>query len=233
MSLKSSVRTFLTTDSRGELGADGLLLTAGAFGALAGVAFLIEWLTPGSIETASPALGFVIWLFTVAGFLVGPLLAWKLHGRHFDGRGILAVVIGLFVGGAVMQATAMVVAGLSYLVGLLFSGEFTGPLIMLTILAAAALGVVVWIMVDAVRDLSASRRNHVALDVWRIVALTAVIAFVIGSVLRQIAVPNEGVIEADVFMLAGGVVGGATVMAADFVAGLMSRRSGAQVPVAG
>lgn len=232
MTLKSSFQSFLAEESRGELAADGLLLTAGAFAALAGIGFVIEWMTPGSIETAGLALGIVLWLLSVSGFVVGPVLAWRLHGRRLDTRGITALVIGLFVGNGAMYLMAMVVAGLSFLLGLFFQGEFTGPIIMLSLVALGMAAIVVRLIAGAVRDLAAER-NHVTLDIWRIVALVAVIAFVVGSVLRQIAVPGEGVIEADVFMIAGGVVGGASVLAADLTARLLANRGSAQIAAQG
>ncbi|MHB9002580.1 MAG: hypothetical protein ACYC6C_00760 [Coriobacteriia bacterium] len=230
MTLKSSFRSFLTEQSRGELAADGLLFTAGAFAALAGIAFLIEWSIPGSLETEGPLAGFVIWILTVAGFVVGPVLAWRLHRRPLGKKGITSLVIGMFAGNSVMYVTAIVVALFSFLLGLILPGEFTGPIIMLAIVALGMTAVVLWSVVDAVRDLVAAR-DHPALDVWRLAALLAIIAFVVGSVLHQIAVPAEGIIEADVFMIAGGIAGGAALLAADLVAKLMNRRAPAQVAV--
>ncbi len=45
---------------------------------------------------------------------------------------------------------------------------------------AGLFALVVWLVVDAVRDLSSARRHHVGLDIARILAAVAVIGFTAG-----------------------------------------------------
>ena len=50
----------------------------------------------------------------------------------------------------------------------------------MAVVVAAYLVVIVWLDVDALRDLSPQRREHVRLDIVRLLATVVYVAFVVG-----------------------------------------------------
>ena len=217
--------------SRAVLAADGCLLTAGAFGLGTALSFAIDSLAgvgPAGIGTAGGA-GTVImtisWLIGVAGFFVGPPLAWVLHGRRVDWVASLGAVAGYVIGGAAVYAATMLAALVTWLVFLATGSELGGAVAFLAVTMLALLALAVWLSVDAARDLSPRRREHVGLDIARLLAAVSVIGFSVGVYAVTTA---EGAFdpEALAFVLAAGVAGGVVVAAADFAVVNVGRRQG-------
>ena len=225
-----SFKSVLTQDDRLELAGDGGLFTAAAFAALTSVGFGLMLLDGGSAGGfTGGALAFLEWLLTVAGFVVGPYLAWRLHARRIDKFAFGGAVTGWVVASAIVGGCVMLVAGLSSLLDMVLPGEFTGPLVMLAIVAGAFLVVVIWLLASAVRDL-AGAREHTVLDIWRLVATLAIIAFAVGVALYQRAKPEVDVAEAAIFMLVGGIFGGVGIFVADIITGALNPGSSAETP---
>lgn len=164
---------------RALLYGDAFLLSAGMVAVgLSGSALLAA--ARGLIPDAVLGLG--------SGFLLnasgvaGVLLAWRLHGRGIT----LDAVVGALVGAAAGALTIPLAAGLSYLLGLplrlVTESEFAGPLALLALLAAAVLALMVWLLVDALRDLSTGAPRHRHLDWLRIVASSAFTVVAVVSV---------------------------------------------------
>lgn len=217
--------------SRAVLAGDGCLLTAGAFGLGTALSFAIDSLAgvgPAGSSTAGGA-GTVImtvsWLIGVAGFFVGPPLAWLLHGRRVDWVAGLGAVAGYVLGGAAVYAATMLAALITWLVFLATGSERAGAISFLVVTMLAMLALVVWLAIEAARDLSQRRREHVGLDVARLLAAVSVIGFSAG-VYALTRMQGAFDPEALAFMLAAGVAGGVVVAVADFAVVNVGRRQG-------
>jgi len=191
------VRT-LKVDARAVLAGDGCLLTAGASSLLYPVALALD-----------PRLhSWGVWFFVLGGFVVGPLVAWILHGRRVGLRATLGAVAGYAAAGVtigVLAVLTVVGAGVAVL---------------------ASVVALVWLDVDAARDLSPARRRHVRLDIARLVATATIVASSVGLTAMGEA---GGERPAVLFLLGAAVVGAVVVTVADAVTRSSERRSRVQL----
>jgi hypothetical protein len=211
----------LTKRDRALLIGDGFALTATTFAAsiAVGLGLWVLLGSPGS--SAFFALTNVVLMF--AGGAGGIVATWLLHGRRITAAAVIGAIAGAAAGGLAVP----LVAALSYLVGLPLSlmttWEFAGPVATLGIVSLAFVALFVWLVVDAVRDLGPARREHVRLDIARIVA-AVLFAIYVGVVLVQaFAQPGAEMGEAIIFALAAGPSGAMAVAGADFATGLARR----------
>ena len=193
----------LNVGPRAGLAGDGALIMAAACAVLAPLSSLAE--------------GATFPLMAVG--LLAPLLAWRLHGRAVDGPATIGAVFGYMAGIVFALALLMAFA----LIGLLLSvlgmpsitdGSGAGSPIYTGIVAAALAVLAVWLDVDALRDLS-SKREHVWLDVTRIVATAACVAYVVGVYVYAAAQPGFDYVGAILSIGGCGAVGAAVVSVAD------------------
>ena len=116
-----------------------------------------------------PGTGTPAWIVAgmigMAAALLEPLIAWRVHGRRLDGTATLGAVLGLIAGAATAVA-----------------------IIPLLVVAVAFLAAIVWVDVDALRDLWPRRRAHLWLDILRqsatvvqVVCLVSVIVDATGA----------------------------------------------------
>lgn len=195
---------------RFRLAADGCLLTAGAFALGTTVSLALD-----QSAVVNAAVATLSWIVGVAGFFVGPLLAWLLHRRRLGWVAALGALAGYVLGGAAVYAATLLAALSTWLVQLATDSDTAGALAFFLAVMAALFALVLWLVVDAVRDLSSKRRHHVGLDIGRILAALAVIGFTVGVVV--VTTGGSGFDpEALAFMLAGALSGGLVVAAADF-----------------
>ncbi|PKW26398.1 hypothetical protein [Phycicoccus duodecadis] len=174
-------RPLVTGRERYPLAADAFLGAALIFlvavVAQEGIAYLLAagepatWTPPVWLE-AIGALGMPL---AVVG---GPLLAWRVHGRHLGWRELVAAVVGAMLGGAVFGVAFLLLFFLTRLVpGPAARDE--GPWAMVIV---AALGVVAFLcrpVIVAVRDLAGPRahpRRHGLRLVVVVLGLAAVVA---------------------------------------------------------
>lgn len=218
----------LKSGSRVELAGDAFLITAGTFGlftALSLAIFSLAGLSPLGTPPKTvreTALMAVVSVLSLAGTVAGPVLAWVLHGRRIDPTAVSSALAGFLVGGGAIWAVLMLLVAVASLVAKLFtSWEFAGPVVALAIVSAAAVALVVWLDVGAVRDLSSSRREHVRLDVARLASTVVVVAFAAVVVLTMRTDPEN---EAGAFILAAGVFAGAGMAMTDWIVGFLARR---------
>jgi hypothetical protein len=143
--------------------------------------------------------------------IIGPAAAWYLHGRRMDGAAVLSGLLGL-VGGVV--SVGALYFGLVALTGGFAqtgnSEDFTGGLITLGVGSAALLAVLVALDIGAVRDLRASRRKHVRLDVVRLIATFVLVGGTAAVVVAQITDPASEVGDAGAFALMAGAISAVT-----------------------
>ena len=211
-----------------SLAGDGCLITAGTFALMMGAAFVLEWL--GVVPLGEPrgsgislVLSFLSWLLQVGSFVVGPLLAWRLHGRRFGKADVPGLIVGFPVGGALVMPLAILGPLIDWFVGLFSPAKYAGAIGYLAFVVFAFLAVLVLVDVDALRDLSMTRRSHLPLDVGRLMATVAVVAFASVGAAKMIA--GEGALEASVFLLLAAIQGASVVVVADVVAGLIAKRA--------
>lgn len=205
-----------------DLAADALLLSSGLFAITCSLTLLVVWLLggflpesgPGTTDTISDTplamgLGFLTML---AGTVVGPALAWWLHGRTFRWRLLLALPLAV----AVMSVLAMVMPLLATVFELVLSPvtdwEFAGPVATLAVVTVLY-GVV---MVHAMRDAMAPAGDPPMLERMRLLSLVflAVLALVVAG---AAAMGYYEIGEALIFAMAMGFAAAAVTGLADVV----------------
>jgi len=199
----ATARTF-KVGPRALLAGDGGLLMAGACAVLAPLAYLSEDAT----------------FLLVAVGLLAPMLAWWLHGRLVDGTATLGAVLGVVAGAAIAVALLLLGALVKEITNAPVVGQIAGAVVV-----AAYLAVVAWLDVDALRDLSPRRREHAWLDVARLVATVAIVAYLVGVYAWATASPEHDYVGAILSLMGCGIVGAAVVMGADLLVRSRERRS--------
>ena len=211
--------------------ADSCLLTAGALAALGlpGLLFVGLGLIrvtengPGPDVLSTVLAGFASMLLNAA-IIVGPLSAWLLHGRRVSWVAVLGAVLGVVVAVIVLVPLTLLAVFVGTAVAPLASWEFAGPVAILAVVAAAFVALTVTLDVDAARDLVPTRRAHRRLDIARIVATVALIAFVAVSVWLGFAKPASEAGEAGIFAFYAGAGGAVIVAVADAITTFVERR---------
>jgi len=196
---------------RALLAGDGGLLAAAAFAIVVGLLTLLVHAVDGSGPWG---------VLVVAVLLLAPLLAWWLHGHHVDVTATLGAILG-FIGGAIVAFLA--VAGIGSLLGM-SQGHLSWAAVAAVV--AASLAVAVWLDIDALRDLSPHLRTHVRLDVLRLLATVAYVAFVVGWIVwARGLTPEQDRVKALTLLYEPGAIGAAVVMGADLLVRSRERRS--------
>jgi hypothetical protein len=210
----ASART-VKVGPRALLAGDGGLLTAGLVGLVLGL---------DSLGAGLPAvLGFAV-------VLLAPLLAWGLHGRHVDGTATLGAILGFIAGVLVLIAGLALLGIVTGVLGLedvfgLSQGNL--PVALVALVAVPYLAVTAWLVVDALRDFSPRRRRYVWLDILRLLATVAYVAFIVGVIVWTTGSPSPLTDRVPVFLsLVGpGALGAAAVTVADLLVRRHEQRS--------
>jgi hypothetical protein len=178
------------------------------------------------ISAATVALG-------PLSLIVGPAAAWYLHGRRIDGAAAMSGLLGL-VGGVVsvggLYAVLVALSG-----GFAQPGEsedFTGGLILLGVASAVLLAVLIVLDIGAVRDLRASRREHVRLDIVRLVVTLVLVGGMVAVVVVQTSNPASEVGDAGVFALMAGAISAVATLIGTLLYAARRGRDGAAGPAA-
>jgi len=203
------------------LAGDGFLLTAGTVTVGLALLFGSEALfTDGGV-----AFEFGSSLVLFLSGLAGVVVAWLSHGRRINVAAVVGGLAGWAVGGLVIP----LVAGVSFLLGLplklVTDNEYAGPLAMLVLISIGTAALIVWLLVDAIRDMAPANRMHFRLDVARIGAAVAFIVLVGVSVYLVFAQPGPEQGEAPIWAIAAGVLGAVMMVGAELGNVLWSRRS--------
>jgi hypothetical protein len=190
---------------RALLAGDGGLLMAAACAVLAPLGYLFE--------------GVAIPLMVVG--LLAPLLAWWLHGRRVDrpatGGAVLGVLAGVVLLFVLVMLTVLVILTLTAL-GLSATSVDAGKVlgqVQVVVIALAYLALAAWLDADALRDLSPKRREHAGLDVVRLVATVAGVAYLVGVIVWATGHPEFDYIGMILSLGGCGIVGAAVVTVAD------------------
>ncbi len=177
-----------TRTARAVLAGDGGLFTAAAFAAALAVAVLAG--------TGSHASNIAAGIGMAAAVALGPLFAWRLHGRHAGRDSTAATLLGYVAGGGAVFML-LLVAGAAMQAGraaglFLTSDDATATVgsIAAGVVAAALLALSVWLAAAAARDLLPGDRAHTRLDAGRLVAASVTVAYVV-VVLTRVAAGGE------------------------------------------
>lgn len=211
-----------------RLAADGCLITGGTFAVMMGAAFVLDWL--GVAPLSEPggsgidlALSLLSWLLQVGGFVVGPLLAWRLHGRPLNRSALVALFLGFPVSAMLIAPVAMLAPAVDWFVGLFSSVDYAGAVTYLVAIVLVIAAAIVWVDVDALRDLARDRRESIGLDAGRLLATLVILAY--WAVVIAKMASGEDALEAGVFLLLGAVHGAGVVTAAHFIGRLFKDRA--------
>src|SRR5512143_1418473 len=121
-------------------------------------------------------------LFTAAAFcplavvggplalIIGPAAAWLLHSRRLNRAAVISGGIGLVVGIILVGGLLMTAPLLARAIEPPGASEFAVPVALLAAVGAVFLAVVVALDIQAIRDLLPARRQHVRLDIARLVS---------------------------------------------------------------
>ncbi len=207
-----------------ELASDAALITAATLAALTSIVLLIsagvgDREVPVAIQIASA-------LAALLGGVAGPVVAWLMHHRRVSLAAVFGALIGMPVAGAVFWVFVGLSAILGWVISPISDAEYAGPLAAAAIVAAAFAALVVWLVIDAVRDYAPNRRDHRTLDVVRLVSTVIVAAY--STVIVVLAFGGTGgeIIEAIAFMLMGALGGASMVTMADVVTRLTADQAG-------
>ncbi|HEX5336522.1 MAG TPA: hypothetical protein VFW55_11610 [Propionicimonas sp.] len=225
-SLKSVV-----TKERRALAGDACLVTAAAFSLVMG-ALALTFLPEGEPPEDMTGVQLLSALFSVAVMIVGPLVAWRLHGRRLTWIAVLGAVAGGFVMGNIAGMLAMLMlAPVVWLVSSVSGSEIAGLVAVIVVVGGAFVALLVWLVVDGVRDLSSSRREHPRLDVVRFISAAVLVVFAIGVALWTARHPGDETGEAILFAIMAGLGAAMIVTGAEAATGLAAqRRAGTGVP---
>jgi hypothetical protein len=207
----SSAR-ILEMGPRAALAGDGGLLLAAACAIVMGLATLLG--SVPHVPVVVVGIGTVVAVFA-------PLLAWRLHGRHVDGSATVGACLGYITGGVLLFLLLMlgaIVARIVTAVGLFASSDDAGKVVGIVAVVAimvAYLAAVAWLDVDALRDLSPKRREHARLDVTRLVATVAFVAYLAGVIVWATGASNVEDVGLILLLVAPGTIGAAVVTVAD------------------
>ena len=165
--------------------------------------------------------------------VVGPAVAWLLHGRHVDRHAVIGWGIGLVAGVAVVGGLFGVLFAIGAAIGPVGGSEFTGGIVLLVSAGAVFLAALVALDIDAVRDLSAARRTHVRLDIARLVATLIVLLAVAAVTVVQTIDPASGAGDAGPFALFAGAIGAVTMLVGNIVHARLEKSAAHPGPVSG
>lgn len=209
------------------LAADGALITAGSFCLGTGLALGLHALNLTPMDNAALSVGQSIfavfsWLLQIGGYVIGPILVWRLKGRHFNGAALLGLLIGFPVTAAIVAVIAGITMGLDWLVSSVTGAQYLGPLLLLLVLTSSLAVVTAWLVLEAVRDLLSSSPLQVFIDVVRLLAAAGILG---AAVLLSYSVVTTGDIEGVDFLLVGAVLGATVVTTADYVTRFFESKS--------
>lgn len=196
-----------------DLAADALLLSSGLFALVGSFSITVVWLVGGFDRGTSvtpptmssgllPGVGTVL---LIAGVVVGPALAWHLHGRRLHWRLLLAIPALLPVASGLGFVGMMLARFFDLLLSPFTDSEFAGAICVLVLVSILYLTV----LSHAIRDAMAPAGDPPMLERLRLLCLTSlvVLAFVVaGGVAAGFAEIGEALIFAMVMGFAALIV---------------------------
>lgn len=225
-----SPETSLTKRDHALLIGDGFMLTAATMAMAIGITLGLYVAAGSPGDTVYWALLNVTLM--AAGGIAGVIAAWMLHGRRITGAASVGGLLGVVASSVVMPAFVFVAYLLGLLASIFTAWEFAGPLAAAVVFGAAAVALMVWLLVDAMRDLAPSRRTHFRLDLARIGAALALVVLAVIVIVMAMQPDGAETAEAIIFALIAGVGGALMVAGADAATLYAQRQKDAQTPAA-
>lgn len=163
--------------------------------------------------------------------VLGPALAWWLHGRRLEKNSVTGMIVGTVLAAMIVIGIIMLMAYVAPLIVPASVNEFAVPITILSIVGAAFAAAVVGIDVIALRDLAPSRRSELRLDMARLAATGAVLVMAGAIFFVTRSNPSSQIGDAGVFSMAAAVYGAITAGVADMWVMRAEARAGAARPV--
>ena len=204
-------RPTVVSRERHHLAADAFLAAALIFLVVIGVQESLAYLLAGGdTGTWTPpvwleALGALGMPLAVIG---GPVIAWRLYGRHLGWRDLVADVVGSLLGGAAFGIVFMVVFFLTRLIPIPVPEE--GPWGMVVIATLAVVAFLAKPVIVAVRDL-AGAKEHARRHALRL----GVVVLGLAAVIVSVVIGGETA-ELGMFLLLPAVPAAVAVLAMDW-----------------
>lgn len=184
-------RPTVVSRERHGLAADAFLAAALIFLVVIGVQELIAYLLAGGdMGSWTPP----VWLEAVGmlgmplALIGGPVLAWRLYGRHLGWRDLAAAVVGAVVGSAVFSMAFTVLVLSTGPINGLFPEE--GPWSLVIVASIAAVAFLAKPVIVAARDLAGARehprRHGLRLGILALALAVIVVSVFIGGETAEI-----------------------------------------------
>ena len=201
---------------RFDLSSDALLISSGAYAAVASLALPLWWaftgrnVDPGAVGQGVVEDAGLAWLIigtlAIVGFWVGPAIAWRLHGRRQRLRLVVAPLISPIVV-IMLAALGPIFAGLYHLVlDRFIDWEYSGEAAAFAVLGAVHIALVM----HATFRIPAREGQSIYLKPARVlslITLSTLTAIIIAAVLNDY---DATVIQAILFILLIGYAAGLT-----------------------
>ena len=134
-----------------------------------------------------------------------PVLVWLMHGRRLSLSAVLGGAMGACSTGVVFIVVVAAASLVDLVITPLTGWEYTGPLAMLAVISIGALVLIVWLIIDAIRDLAATNRSHPLIDVLRLVSVVTLGDLHCWRDHVDSRPPGDETVEALVFALVAGL----------------------------
>lgn len=207
------------------LAGDAALVTAALFGAGTGLVALTVVPTGAADQDVGWGLQVLSFALMLGAVIGGPVIAWTLHGRRLTWPAAIGGILGGFLSSTVLGVAMMVVVGVGMAVSALTGSEVAGPITMLVVAGLVMVALAVWLVRDAVHDLTPARRAHPRLDVVRLVAVGVIAVVAVGSVAWTATHPDDESAELVVFALVAGLSGAVIALGAEAGVALWAGRA--------
>lgn len=197
-----------------SLAGDACLITAAIYAAGMLIFGVVMTFVPGLSGPQGPTDvlgGLIAGLGNLIGFaalVVGPGIAWRLHGREFSNNMIAGVILGGLLAFILMAVGALALTGVAIGLGKLTGWEFAGLIVVAGALLAAFLVMVFRLDLDAMKDMNPEASEHLTLDRARMLATLVIAVFLVGVALVIWLRPGTEFGEAVLFALGAGAFGG-------------------------
>lgn len=200
---------------RFDLSSDALLISSGAYAAVASLMLPLWWAFTGrNVDPASVGAGVadsgmawsIVLVLAVAGFWVGPAIAWRLHGRRQSLKLVVAPIIAPIVV-VLLAALGPIFAGLyDVVLSPITDYEYRGEFAAFGVLGAVHLALVVHALLR-VKPHAADSTLLPAARYASLAALGSLTVIIVAALLNDF---DATVVQSLLFILAIGYAAGLT-----------------------
>jgi hypothetical protein len=208
-----------------QFAGDACLMTAATF-AVAIALQLGLFALLGSPKEENVLFGIANVVLMLLGVVAGVVLTWRLYGRRIQLVTVIGAVVGVGVAGPVTMLLPVLSSIFAWVLRSFTTAELAGPIALVVLVSAAFVALIVWLVVDTVRDMAPGKRVHVRLDRWRLVAVLVLAVYTAVVTVVSLRSQDGEMFEAIIFAMFAGIIGAAAVGGADLAHWLVERGKG-------